>query len=474
MSARTNTSAPAEVQAEFAAWLEEYIAQYEEATAKFFGRRRGREYAWAAKTEVREHQRNPNRLRDYAEIDEGLKEIDEQSLAEMEAALIPQRDAMLEYIRRAWETSAQSPEWVNAIEFDPGVDFSIAVDKMFKRSWFFARDHIWEREYWDEEKHPRHPAGTSEGGEFAPGSGETSPANKPGHWQQMTPEEQRAWRDMDNKRQKEQRAARKAKKAGEPPKVEEKKPVVEEKKSEPAEAKQIAGGPAYVEFSKLPPNERTEKAAYELLKKHEGKARLYKAGEIGPGAGKAEVLTAARLGNDVVLRYPPTDGGRLTAARIMEDYHKIPRELHVGTSSITVLEQTCALNKEFGKKYGMAEFKSWATASWGGAIKIYDAHQTHGAPRHEFGLNHEMAHNVAERLYSNHYPAYDSPLGKLWDKYSAPGIKSVTEYSKASAAEFFAESMAYMTRSKFERTVYPDIAAAVDLTMADIRTRFKL
>jgi len=89
------------------------------------------------------------RLRDYATLSERLNGIDEESMRELLPALQEARDEFLAFVRRALRESPQSPEWVNALEFDPGAAFSAAVERMFGRAWAFARDLAFERHYQD-------------------------------------------------------------------------------------------------------------------------------------------------------------------------------------------------------------------------------------------------------------------------------------------------------------------------------------
>lgn len=151
MSAATSTSsAPAPVATEFERWLEEFGRAYDRELEAFVRSKR-KEYSDTSPEPAVE------RLRDYTTISERLSTIDDESRREL---LEPLKRAAEEYLtiaRRALETSSESPEWVNAIEFDPGMEFAAAVDRMFQRAWSFARDFAWEREYADPPKLGRLP-----------------------------------------------------------------------------------------------------------------------------------------------------------------------------------------------------------------------------------------------------------------------------------------------------------------------------
>lgn len=73
--------------------------------------------------------------------------------------------------------------------------------------------------YWDESQHPRYPAGHPKGGQFVPkGEGEAgdTPYRLPSRWSAMSPEEQKAWKDEENRKRRERVAAKKGTKPAAP------------------------------------------------------------------------------------------------------------------------------------------------------------------------------------------------------------------------------------------------------------------
>ncbi|MGH8700302.1 MAG: minor capsid protein [Burkholderiales bacterium] len=137
----TASGVPEPVAAEFERWLEEFGMEYERALERFVRGKR--------KDDAVEFTADPARLRDYDAIGERLDLIDSESMGELADALLEARDEFLAFVRRALRDSPQSPEWVNALEFDPGAQFSAAVERMFHRAWEYARDLLFERAYAD-------------------------------------------------------------------------------------------------------------------------------------------------------------------------------------------------------------------------------------------------------------------------------------------------------------------------------------
>jgi len=88
-----------------------------------------------------------SRLRDFDLVSQRLEDVDRESIIELSDAMSVARDEFIAFVERALSRSPDSPEWVNALEFDPGAEFSAAIERMLHRGWSQGSDIVWERRY---------------------------------------------------------------------------------------------------------------------------------------------------------------------------------------------------------------------------------------------------------------------------------------------------------------------------------------
>lgn len=334
---------------------------------------------------------------------------------------------------------------------------------------------------WDESKHPRHPAGTDQGGEFAPAEGGPNPpARKIEDARVIYDRMKREGKTDEEIKAKLMSSLR-----------------LNEKRAEIYMSELRAGAGIRTTETQTRTTERagtsttttgTGRAGDSLValaRNHEGSivfaraavAEKLAAAERGQepkfmtehGMAQREPMFSAKMDHTTVY-YSANESGRERAAALIAAYARgtVPPEVSFATSNIYITNQKNMHDEHWGRTYNISNFVSAATGG-DGSIAFYGS----GDSANLDNLRHEMAHNLAAKLYGQTTPPANSPIGKLWTDFKK-GDRSlaVTEYSMASPSEMFAETIANRISINADRTSSIPLRAvqAADQVLTEARS----
>lgn len=327
--------------------------------------------------------------------------------------------------------------------------------------------------FWEEAKHPRHEKGSHEGGKFAPKGGgsesDIAPGfySKPPNWDQMTPEEQAAWKKDASAKAK----ANRDKKKGDVTKKPEDVP------KKPGDSTASTGDKhaplrAAQEYFDTPGNETNYEGAarkvYYSLKDLE-KGQKAQPEPVTHNMGKAEMMHQVGL-EHARLAYPSTISGREAAAKYIAAWASLPPELSFASGNVVISSGPSTKDAYLSKLY-KTNFQSAATGG-DGHIVVYNNGGSHNTPAVREVLAHEMGHNLATKIYGGtqivpkpYHEAY--ALAKAGDKSWKP-----SDYAMTNIGEFFAESLATTVASRHPQYNAPvNIQKMAKATLREARAK---